>query len=140
MRGAGGGLAVVVDEFGGTAGIVTLGDLMRALVGPINEEPPRPGEPGYRREEPDGSILIDGLMRLHELEELLGADLQTMNRGDVGTVGGLVMALLDRLPEVGDEVEVAGRRLRVERLDGRRVALVRLYPSGSLGSATSSGP
>ena len=48
--------------------------------------------------------MIDGLMRLNELEELLGADLQAVNRGDVGTVGGLVMALLDRLPQVGDEV------------------------------------
>lgn len=126
MRKAGRSLAVVVDEYGGTAGIVTLGDLMRALVGRIDEEL-TVGAPAGVTPQPDGSLLVDGLMRVHELEELLGAELDEAEWGNVGTVGGLIMARLDRMPRPGDEVTVAGHRLRVEELDGRRVAVVRLY-------------
>jgi CBS domain containing-hemolysin-like protein len=121
-------LAVVVDEYGGTAGIVTLADLMRALVGPIDERP-GPGGAGAARVEPDGSVLLDGLTRIHELEELIGADVEEPARGDVDTLSGLVMTRLDRMPQVGDEVEVLGRRVRVERLQGRRVGQVRLLPA-----------
>jgi CBS domain containing-hemolysin-like protein len=128
MRKSGRTLAVIVDEYGGTAGIVTLGDLMRALVGRIDEESPGGGPAGVTPQ-PDGSLLVDGLTRVHELEELLGTELDEAERGDVGTVGGLVMARLDRMPRAGDEVTVAGRRLRVEQLDGRRVSLLRLYRS-----------
>jgi putative hemolysin len=126
MRKSGRTLAVIVDEYGGTAGIGTLGDLMRALVGRIDEESPAGGPAGVAPQ-PDGSLLLDGLTRVHELEELLGTEMEEAERGEVGTVGGLVMARLDRMPRVGDEVTVAGRRLRVEQLDGRRVSLVRLY-------------
>ncbi|MBI2468717.1 MAG: HlyC/CorC family transporter [Candidatus Rokubacteria bacterium] len=126
MRKAGRSLAVVVDEYGGTAGIVTLGDLVRALVGRIDEEL-TVGAPAGATPQPDGSLLVDGLMRVHELEELLGAELDEAEWGNVGTVGGLIMARLDRMPRPGDEVTVAGHRLRVEELDGRRVAVVRLY-------------
>jgi CBS domain containing-hemolysin-like protein len=126
MRQAGRALAVVVDEYGGTAGIVTLGDLMRALVGRIDEDSTVDGPAGVTPQ-PDGSLLVDGLMRVHELEELLGTELDEAERGDVATVGGLIMARLDHMPRPGDEVTVAGHRLRVEQLDGRRVAVVRLY-------------
>jgi CBS domain containing-hemolysin-like protein len=126
MRTAGRALAVVVDEYGGTAGIVTLGDLMRALVGRIDEESTGVGPVGATVQ-PDGSLLVDGLMRVHELEELLGIELEEVERGDAATVGGLIMARLDRMPRSGDEVIVAGHRLRVEALDGRRVAVIRLY-------------
>jgi CBS domain containing-hemolysin-like protein len=126
MRKSGRTLAVIVDEYGGTAGIVTLGDLMRALVGRIDDESSAGGPAGVAPQ-PDGSLLLDGLTRVHELEELLGTELDEAERGEIGTVGGLVMARLDRMPRVGDEATVAGRRLRVEQLDGRRVSLVRLY-------------
>jgi len=127
MRRASRHLAVVVDEYGGTAGIVTLTDLMRALVGRIDEES-SPGAAARATPDADGSILLDGLLRVGELEELLGTDLDEPDQTKVATAGGLVMARLDRMPRVGDEVQVAGRRLRVEQLDGRRVALVRLLP------------
>jgi magnesium and cobalt exporter, CNNM family len=126
LRKAGRSLAVVVDEYGGTAGIVTIGDLMRALVGRIDEES-AVGEPAGVTPQSDGSLLVDGLIRVHELEELLGTELDEAERGDVATVGGLFMARLDHMPRPGDEVTVAGHRLRVEKLDGRRVAAVRLY-------------
>ena len=124
MRKTGRHMAVVIDEYGGTAGMVTLADLLRALVGPIDEE--TPGQAEGAAPQADGSIVVDGLTRVHELEEMLGIELDDVTRGDVSTVGGLIMAKLDRMPRVGDEVELPGHRLRVERLDGRRVASVRI--------------
>jgi putative hemolysin len=129
MRAARRQLAVVIDEYGGTAGIVTLEDLLEALVGPIEEESFTPGEivqPGDGVVEPDGSLLLDGLTRLGEFQELTGLKLEESDFDNADTVGGLVMARLGRMPEQGDEVPIAGRTLRVEELDGRRVASVRL--------------
>jgi putative hemolysin len=136
MRRARRTLAVVIDEYGGTAGVVTLSDLVRALVGQV-EEPPGPEVQGVGlpRSEPDGSVLLDGLMRLHELEELLGVDLAESERAELATLGGLVMARLDRMPRLHDEVVVADRRLRVEQLDGRRVAVLRLLPISARATA-----
>jgi putative hemolysin len=127
--------AVVIDEFGGTAGLVTLSNLMAALVGRIEDEPP-PGATPEVPEPPavDGSVLLDGLTRLGELEELLGARLDAEDHDQADTLGGLVMARLGRIPEVGDAVEVVGRPLRVEELDGRRVAVVRLLPAATVDS------
>ena len=124
MRQAAGHFAVVVDEYGGTAGVIALADLMRALVGRIDEE--TPGRVAGATTQPDGTVLVDGLTRVHELEEILGIELDKASRESAGTVGGLVMARLDRMPRSGDEIVLAGYRLRVERLDGRRVAVVRV--------------
>jgi putative hemolysin len=129
MRAARRYLALVVDEFGGTAGIVTLEDLVEALVGRIEEEPALGAEEAHTMPldvAADGSLLLDGLTRLDEFEEITGAQLDETLRDTVDTVGGLVMASLGRIPEVGDQVAVAGHWLRVEQLDGRRVAAVRL--------------
>jgi putative hemolysin len=123
-------LAVVIDEYGGTAGIVTLEDLVEALVGPIGDEPPgtiddqQPSSSPVA--EPDGSLVLDGLMRLDELVELVGLRLNQSDHEDAETVGGLVMARLGRMPEAGDEVLIDGRKFLVEQLDGKRVAAVRL--------------
>jgi CBS domain containing-hemolysin-like protein len=120
-------LAVVIDEYGGTAGIVTIEDLVEALVGPIEDEPPSAEETAASPPlEVDGSQVIDGMMRLGEWEELTGLRLEESDHEDAETVGGLVMARLGRIPKPGDEVVVAGRTLRVEELDGKRVAAVRL--------------
>ncbi len=124
-------LAVVVDEYGGTAGIVTIEDLVEALVGRIEEEPALGSEAlalTDTQPDPDGSLLLDGLTRLREFEELTGLELEESDHADVETLGGLVMTDLGRIPQAGDTVEVAGRTLRVEELDGLRVARVRLLP------------
>jgi CBS domain containing-hemolysin-like protein len=124
MRKSGRHMAVVIDEYGGTAGIVTLADLMRALVGPIDEE--TAGQAEGASPQADGSIVVDGLTRVHELEEMLDIALDEESREAASTVGGLIMAKLDRMPRGGDQVAIPGHRLRVERLDGRRVASVRI--------------
>ena len=129
MRRLGRHVAVVVDEYGSTAGIITLADLLRALVGEVEEKGEQDASTSdLPRSEPDGSVLVDGLMRLHEFEEMIGEQIEDPAREEVTTVGGLIMTKLDRLPYVFDEIQVAGRRLRVERLEGRRVGLARLFP------------
>jgi CBS domain containing-hemolysin-like protein len=125
-------IAVVLDEYGGTAGIVTLQDLLEALVGRIEDEPrahapasiPVPAEPGH-------PLLLDGLMRVDEFEEVAGVRVKVGSREGVETLGGLITAVLGRFPEVGEEVTVGGRRLRVEARDRLRVTAVRLLPPTS---------
>lgn len=128
MRAARRQLALVIDEYGGTAGIVTLENLIEALVGRIEEEPPIGFDEAPITLEADGSLMLDGLMRLEEFEEVAGIKLPDEVHEQVDTLGGLVMTSLDRIPEVGDEVAVTGRTVRVEALDGRRVEAVRLLP------------
>lgn len=121
-------IAVVLDEYGGTAGIVTLEDLFQALVGRIHQEHAASPETPQVHSSQD-SILLEGLTRLDELEELAGVRVPNTVRDDVDTVGGLVMAELGRVPAIGDEVQLDGHKLRVEALDGRRVAAIRVIRS-----------
>lgn len=121
-------LAVVIDEYGGTAGIVTMEDVMEALIGSIEQEPGLcdVSSPTPVGGDDDGSLLLSGLTRLDELEEVIGLQAERAAREHVQTLGGLVMARLGRLPSVGDEVHLASRRLRIEEPDGNRVAVVRV--------------
>jgi CBS domain containing-hemolysin-like protein len=130
MRIASQHFAVVIDEYGGTAGVITLENLLEGLVGRIEPEP-NIGEmptPIDYEPEPDGSFVLDGMLRLDEFEEISGLRLESTWHDEVETLGGLTMLLLDRIPDVGDELIVDGRTLRVEVLDGRRVETVRLLP------------
>ena len=121
MRTAGGHLAVVVDEYGGTAGLVTLEDLVEELVGEIVDEFDLP-EPLM---EPlaGGEALVHGRMPVDQLNALVSAELPD---DDWDTVGGLIFSLLGHVPEVGETVELDGLRLRVEHMQGRRITRVRL--------------
>jgi CBS domain containing-hemolysin-like protein len=126
-------LVILLDEYGGTAGIVTLEDLVEALVGHIAEEStvasPAVAEPA-RGTEPDGSLVLDGLTRLSEFEELAGIRLED-DAHQVDTLGGLVMHRLGRIPSVGNEIPLPGWLVRVEEVDGRRVARVRVMPASA---------
>jgi CBS domain containing-hemolysin-like protein len=115
--------AVVLDEYGGTAGIVTFEDLVEELVGDVVDEHDVPG-PGIRRQA-DGSWVLSGLLRPDEVLAATGVDLPE-GHADYETVAGLVLHRLGRLAEVGDTVELPGATLRVERLDGRRIDRLRL--------------
>ena len=120
-------MAVVLDEYGGTAGIVTLKDLVARLLGEVGDEY-SPAIQEIRRL-PDGTILADGLALVEDVNAQLGTH---FDASEVDSLGGLVFSRLGRRPRVGDEVDIDGNyRARVERLDGLRVARVRLLPPTS---------
>jgi CBS domain containing-hemolysin-like protein len=115
--------AVVVDEHGSTAGIITMEDIAEELVGEIRDEHDRRERGPIRTRE--GRILAPGLVRPDQLVEF-GIRLP---EGEYETIGGLIMDRLGRLPVAGDTVEEEGWELRVTRTDGRRVREVELTPS-----------
>jgi CBS domain containing-hemolysin-like protein len=117
-------LAIVVDEYGGTSGVVTLEDVIEELVGEVADEHDRNRLSG--RPLRDGSWVVPGLWRPDELSERVGVEVP--DDANYETVAGFVMARLGRVPSVGDEVAVEGGRLRVLRMDGRRVDRLRYQP------------
>jgi putative hemolysin len=123
-------LAVIVDEHGGTVGIVTLQDLLEELVGEMLGEHQAPGTPSIRRQ-PDGSFLVDGLVPLHTLNRELGIHLDA--DGGSATVGGLCAQLAGgRLPAQGEEFPGNdGTRLRAVEVSPRRVRVVQVLTPGS---------
>jgi len=114
-------LAIVIDEYGGTAGVVTLEDLIEELVGEIVDE--------FDVDDPlivplgGGQFRVSGKMDVDEVNELLGADLPA---GDWDSIGGLVLAVSGHLPSEGESVEVDGHLLVAEKLQGRRIGSVRI--------------
>jgi CBS domain containing-hemolysin-like protein len=117
-------IAVVVDEYGGTAGLVTLEDIFEQIVGEIQDE--------YDVDEvqpvtahPDGHYTVQGGVALADLEQELERDFE---REDVDTVGGLVLAELGRVPRTGESFELAGWRFVVELVIRRRVRRVSVWP------------
>jgi CBS domain containing-hemolysin-like protein len=118
-------MAIVVDEYGGTAGLVTLEDLLEELVGDIVDE--------FDVEEPtvqrfaDGSVVVDAAYSVDDADELLGAELP---QGPWDTVGGLILDLVGRIPKAGDAVEVDGFRLTTLDVQGRRIGRVKIEPTG----------
>ena len=115
-------LAVVVDEFGGTAGLITLEDILEEVVGEIQDEHDV-DEPQPVQEDSEGHLHVQGGVPLHELEALLG---HSFNREDVTTVGGLVMDLCGRVPRSGERLEVDGIAIVVEQVARRRVRRVQV--------------
>jgi CBS domain containing-hemolysin-like protein len=112
-------MAVVVDEYGGTAGVATLEDLIEELVGEVADEHDTGPIDIVLTPGPDGEIEFSGLLRPDELLDRAGVAVPEDERYE--TVAGFVMAALGRLPELGDTVPVEGGVLRVTALDGRRV-------------------
>jgi magnesium and cobalt exporter, CNNM family len=129
-------MAVVLDEFGGTAGIVTLKDLVARLLGDVGDE----YAPAVQevRSLTDGTIIADGLALVEDVNAQLGTH---FDASEVDSLGGLVFSRLGRRPQFGDEVEIGGGyKARVERLDGLRIARVRLIPPrGSTSTVPSNG-
>ncbi len=115
-------MAIVVDEYGGTAGLVTLEDLLEELVGEIHDEFDA-DEAGVVVEDSGEIVVNDATMNVDDLNEACDLELP---EGDWDSVGGLVFSELGRVPVVGDEVRVDGALLRVEKMEGRRVATVRI--------------
>jgi len=116
-----GHLAIVVDEFGGTSGLVTLEDVLEEIVGEIHDEYDVNEEPEVEREGND-RFWVNGRVTLDDLSAVLGVSLV---REEVSTVGGLIYAELGRVPRPGEELRVAGFRVVVEQVARRRI--IRVY-------------
>jgi putative hemolysin len=118
-------MALVVDEYGDLEGVVTLTDILEALVGDI----PGIGETDQRIvRRDDGTWLIDGMVGLDELKQVLGLAHLPGEDADFHTLGGYLMARLNRVPMVADRVAAAGFRFEVVKMDGRRVDRVLVAP------------
>ena len=117
-------LAIVVDEYGGTDGIVTLEDLIEEVIGEIYDEYDEDVADGGD-ERPDGPQEVDGLLNLDDFREVTGLQLPD---GPYETLAGFVQTELGRIPDVGDELEALGHRFTVVEMDGRRIARVRVAP------------
>jgi CBS domain containing-hemolysin-like protein len=135
LRGDGFQMAIVLDEYGGHAGVVTLEDVVEEIVGDISDEHDRLGARARQRR--DGSWSLSGLLRPDEVDDATGIELP--DHDDYDTIGGLVMRELGKIPQAGDRVEVAVpdrtnpeeprqhlATLTVERMDGLRVDRVEL--------------
>jgi CBS domain containing-hemolysin-like protein len=125
-------MAIVVDEYGGTAGLVTLEDLLEELVGEIVDE--FDVEEPSVEQNPDGSVVVSGRYAVDDADELLGAELP---QGPWDTVGGLMLDLVGRVPDAGDSVEVDGFRLTALEVRGRRIGRVRIEPMAVVTSGDS---
>jgi len=112
-------MAVVLDEYGGTAGIVTMEDLLEEIVGEILDEHDEPTAPEPTR--PSGEVVVPGSMHIAELNERFGL---TVSEDDYTTIGGAVFGSLGRLPVVGDRVATGGAVFSVREMDGRRIESV----------------
>src|SRR5215203_3282144 len=134
LQAARGQLAIVVDEYGGTAGIITVEDLLEELVGEIYDE----FDPDFRGVQhwPDGSMALPGSFPVHDLSDL-GVSLP---EGSYATVAGLILERLGRIPSEGDAVEVDRWRLEVLAMDRNAIGRVRLAPLGDDSRPGSGGP
>jgi len=117
-------IAIVLDEYGGTAGLVTLEDLLEEIVGEVSD-PFDKSTPEIQRQA-DGSVIIEGMTLIEEVNQQLGLSLQD---SDYDTIAGFMLGGLGRIPRVGDTIERDGVRLRVEAMDGLRIASISLLPS-----------
>jgi putative hemolysin len=117
-------LAIVADEYGGTAGIVTLEDLVEELIGDIRDEYDTGLAAATKL--PRGEVDVDGLLNLDEFAEQTSIELP---EGPYETVAGYVLAALGEVPSPGDSVKVPGYTITVTEMDGRRIARLRVTPT-----------
>ena len=121
---AGTHLAIVLDEYGGTAGLVTLEDVLEEIVGDIEDEHPHP-EPGLWRQ-PDGTWVVPGTLPVYDLARMLGVTIPAHPPYD--TVAGLILYLLGHIPQPGEEVVYKNHRLIVQEMEARRIKRVMIVP------------
>ncbi len=117
-------MAIVIDEYGGVAGLVTLEDLIEELIGEIVDE--FDVEDPMAEPLPGGAYRVNARMPLDEVNDLLEADLP---EGDWDTLGGLLFGTLGHVPAEGESVDIGSHRLTAARVQGRRIGLVRIERS-----------
>jgi len=123
-------MALVIDEYGGTEGLVSLEDIVEVIVGDIEDEHDEIDAPVIT-EKASGTFIVDAKAELEDVAEALGSDFQTGEMGeDIDTIGGLVVALAGRVPVRGEVVEGLGYEFRVIDADPRRLKRLEIAPSG----------
>jgi magnesium and cobalt exporter, CNNM family len=124
-------LAIVLDEFGGTAGLVTMEDLLEEIVGPIYDEYDRPAAPTPKAAAGGGTPVIAGSTEIRDVNRQFGL---TLDDADYTTIGGFLFGTLGRLPKVGDRITVSGAAFEIVEMDGRRVGKTRVWPVAKSGT------
>jgi CBS domain containing-hemolysin-like protein len=122
-------IVVLIDEFGGTAGIVTLRDVFERIVGEVRSE--KEAQWPDIEKVSDHEALVDGLVLIQDVNERFGLELDDE---DYDTIGGYAFGHLGRRPEIGDVIEAPGCRLVVEGLDGMRISRLRIVVAEPAGS------
>jgi putative hemolysin len=126
-------MAVVVDEQGGTHGIVTLEDVLEELVGEIYDETDEVEESGIKRLD-GGVYLLDGSLKVNEVEEALNIELDPEDESEFNTLAGFITQQFGEIPKVGAETQFAGWTFRVDAADQRKVIRVRAHKSSKTNS------
>lgn len=123
-------LAIVLNEYGGTEGMVTLEDVMEEIVGEIRDEHRRAGDQAFVQRD-DGSWLIDGAATISAVADHLDLDEELFEDRDFNTLGGLILHQLGRIPSIGDWVDWNGLQMEVVDMDGKRIdrVLVKTRPT-----------
>ena len=120
-------MAVVVDEFGGTAGLITLEDVLEEIIGDVQDEFDEDEEEVDIKEIAENTYIANAMIRLDELAEFFELDNNILEEDDVETIAGLVVKLLGRIAEVGDQVSYNGLTFTVKEVDGARVTQLEIY-------------
>ena len=122
MRGTLSNMVIVLDEYGATAGLITLEDMLEEIVGEIRDEYDEDEEDEIREIAPD-EYLVQGSTKLDDLNDRLGLSLESQ---DYDSIGGLVIGLLEHLPEEGESVDHGNLQLLVEHVEKNRIEKVRI--------------
>lgn len=123
-------MAVVIDEYGGTSGIVTIEDLLEQIVGDIQDE--YDTEEEWLLSQPDGTIVVDARLSIEELEQYFGIEVE---REMFDTVGGLIFHLTGKIPRIGEEIETKDIHLTVLDADERKIRRVKIARKGGAAEA-----
>lgn len=127
LRARSGRLAFVVDEYGVVQGMMTPHDLLEAITGELK---PDADVEAWATPTPDGSWLLDGLMPISELKARLDIDeLPAEDKNRYNTLGGLLMSVLGRMPQAGEQIECAGWIFEIRRMQGRRIDKIKAHPA-----------
>ncbi len=124
-------MAVVIDEYGGTSGIVTLEDVLEELIGEVEDEfdTKAAGEPGEVELQPDGAVIVSGLVTPDIVEEVVGLIIPVEERRGFDTIGGYLLGALGHIPVAGEQLEVGHKyRLVVVQMDGLRIDRILIEP------------
>jgi CBS domain containing-hemolysin-like protein len=114
-------IAIVIDEYGGTSGLITIEDILEQIVGDIQDE--YDTEEEWLIEQPDGTVVADARLPIEELEERFGIEVE---RDKFDTVAGLIVHVIGRIPKIGEEIEIAALLMTIMEADERKISKVRI--------------